>query len=129
METLTTKQRAFAENYVLSGNAKQAALDAGYSASVAKSATREVLGSSAVQQEVSNIQKALREEVAQRLAALSVKAVNRLEKIIDDEDAPATAAARACDSVLDRAGHLRRAAIDTTEKGDELQRFLDSLQQ
>jgi len=129
MTVLTAKQRAFAENYVLSGNARQAALDAGYSASVAKSATREVLGSSAVQEEVSKIQKALREEVAQRLAALSVKAVKRLGEIIDDKDAPATAAARACDSVLDRAGHHRKALGDTPEKGTELQRFLDSLQQ
>jgi len=107
---LTPKQERFAEEYVANGgNASKAAEAAGYSPSVCHAATREVLGSNAVQKSISEHLAELRERTYQKLAALAGQALDILAGIAADPLAPATARVSAANSILDRASFARGA--------------------
>lgn len=93
------QQLAFAEAYVLgSGNATQAAIQAGYSAVSARQTASRLLRTPHVQEA---IRRAQAHVLRNRLAS---KALGVLEKVLDDDDAPAGVRVDAAKTVLDRAG-------------------------
>ena len=104
---LTERQEAFCQAYVLSGNGRQAALDAGYAESTAKNAYVNILGSDGVRDRIRELRRQLRDEVCERLAASAVKAAAYLDDVLTDEDAPHTVRVRAAAEVLDRTGYER----------------------
>ena len=92
------QQRAFAEAYVLGcGNATKAAIDAGYSAASARQTASRLLHTPHVQEA---IRRAQTHALKGRLAS---KAQGVLEKILDDDSAPAGVRVDAAKTVLDRA--------------------------
>ena len=95
----TDQQRTFAEAYVLGcGNATQAAIDAGYSPASARQTASRLL-------HTPHVQDAIRRAQAHALKGrLASKALGVLEKILDDEKAPAGVRVDAAKTVLDRAG-------------------------
>ena len=127
MCVLTEKQQAFAEHYVTCNSAREAAKRAGYAESVCKNAYREVLGSNAVQERISELREEVRAEVKQRLAHAAAKAVKYLEAVVEDEDAPHTARVRAADSLLDRSGYERRTTSEELSPSSDLEAFLASI--
>lgn len=124
MLELTEKQTAFAREYVASGNARQAALSAGYAPSVADNAGREVLGSDAVRERVLELRRETQERVTERLAAAAERAAGTLVEIAENRDSPATARIRAAVEILDRGGFVLLSP-GMAERQDDLQRFLD----
>lgn len=104
------QQQAFAEAYVLgNGNATQAAIAAGYSAVSARQTASRLL-------HTPHVQDAIRKAQAHALKGrLATKALGVLEKILDDEDAPAGVRVDAAKTVLDRAGF----AAARKPEGDE----------
>ncbi|HEY5782555.1 MAG TPA: terminase small subunit [Lysobacter sp.] len=93
------QQRAFAEAYVLgNGNATQAAIAAGYSPVSARQTASRLL-------HTPHVQDAIRRAQAHALRGrLASKARGVLEKILDDDGAPAGVRVDAAKTVLDRAG-------------------------
>jgi phage terminase small subunit len=126
MNQLTEMQARFVEDYIQSGSARGAALRAGYSPSTASNAYKLVLGIPSVQAAIQKLQDETREEVQRRICVLAAEAVEELGRIVKDKDAPATAKARAADSLLDRAGYVR-TPVKEPEPGDELAEFLRSV--
>ena len=124
---LTTKQETFARAYVASGSARGAALEAGYSQSVADNATREVLGSTAVSKRVSELREETRKQVALSLAGAAQRAVRCLVEIVEDADSPATARVAAANSLLDRSGFERGLELGEDAHSDEFESFLRSV--
>ena len=96
---LLDQQRLFAEAYVLGhGNATQAAIEAGYSPVSARQTASRLL-------HTPHVQDAIRRAQAHALRGrLASKALGVLEKILDDENAPAGVRGDAAKTVLDRAG-------------------------
>lgn len=93
------QQRTFAEAYVLgSGNATQAAISAGYSPVSARQTASRLLHTPHVQEEIRRAQARLLR------GQLATKALGVLEKILDDDKAPAGVRVDAAKAVLDRAG-------------------------
>ena len=70
-EKLTVKQKRFAEEYIKTGNATQAAKDAGYSAKTARTIGQENLTKPAV-----------KDYIAQRMAELEAKKVASADEVI-----------------------------------------------
>lgn len=93
------QQKAFAEAYVLGhGNATQAAIEAGYAPASARQTASRLL-------HTPHVQEAIRHAQAYVLRGkLASKALGVLEKILDDETAPAGVRVDAAKTVLDRAG-------------------------
>lgn len=93
---LLDQQRLFAESYVLGhGNATQAAIEAGYSPVSARQTASRLL-------HTPHVQDAIRRAQAHALKSrLASKALGVLEKILDDENAPAGVRVDAAKTVLD----------------------------
>lgn len=93
------QQQAFAEAYVLGhGNATQAAIDAGYSPVSARQTASRLL-------HTPHVQDAIRSAQAHALRGrLASKALGVLEKVLDDDAAPAGVRVDAAKTILDRAG-------------------------
>lgn len=108
------QQQAFAEAYVLGrGNATQAAIDAGYSAISARQTASRLL-------HTPHVQNAIRRAQAHALKGrLASKALGVLERILDDESAPAGVRVDAAKTVLDRAG---MGAIRTIDHAGEYEK-------
>jgi phage terminase small subunit len=96
---LLDQQQAFAEAYVMgNGNATQAAIAAGYSPVSARQTASRLL-------HTPHVQNAIRHAQAHALKGrLASKALGVLEKILDDDNAPAGVRVDAAKTVLDRAG-------------------------
>lgn len=99
MVSIQAQQKAFAEAYVLGhGNATEAAIAAGYSALSARQTASRLL-------HTPHVQDAIRRAQAHALKGrLASKALAVLEKILDDDTAPAGVRVDAAKTVLDRAG-------------------------
>jgi phage terminase small subunit len=96
---MVDQQRLFVEAYVLGhGNATKAAIDAGYSPASARQTASRLL-------HAPHVQEAIRRAQAHGLKGrMATKALGVLEKILDDESAPAGVRVDAAKTVLDRAG-------------------------
>lgn len=96
---LLDQQRLFAESYVRGwGNGTQAAIEAGYSPVSARQTASRLL-------HTPHVQDAIRRAQAHALKGrLASKALGVLEKILDDDNAPAGVRVDAAKTVLDRAG-------------------------
>lgn len=111
---VTEQQQAFAEAYVLgSGNATQAAVAAGYSAVSARQTASRLLATPHVQEA---IRRAQAHVLRNRLAS---KALGVLEKILDDDGAPAGVRVDAAKTILDRAGLPAVRAAEQLPDGDK----------
>jgi phage terminase small subunit len=111
---LLTQQQAFAEAYVLgNGNATQAAIQAGYSAVSARQTASRLLHTPHVQ---NAIQRAQAVTLRGRLAT---KALGVLEKVLDDDNAPAGVRVDAAKTVLDRAGMAAFRGAQEADVGDK----------
>ena len=104
MQPLTAKQSAFAREYISCGSAREAARRAGYSQSVCDTATREVLASSAVQAEISQLRREAAERTSELLATSAERAASVLAEIVNDPDISPATRVRAALGLLDRAG-------------------------
>lgn len=114
--SINDQQLAFAENYVLgNGNATRAAIAAGYAEASARQTASRLLGLSYVQDA---IRRAHTRTLQGRLAS---KAISVLERILDDDSAPAGVRVDAAKTVLDRAGFsaVRSAVLEPEEKSLE----------
>ncbi len=106
-EMLTPLQERFVEEYVKNnGNERKAALDAGYSQSVADHAGREILRSPAVKTAIDERLKEIRDLALVRLGMNLNNVLDELIAMALSPDTPATAKERALCEVLDRAGIL-----------------------
>ena len=104
---LTDLQQRFIEEYARGGfaNARQAALAAGYSESVADNAHREILGSTTVAEEIAELKEALTSELKGRLLHEAEAAVKALAEVLrSGTDSARVSAAR---EILDRCGIVR----------------------
>jgi phage terminase small subunit len=104
------QQQAFAEAYVLgNGNATKAAIAAGYSAISARQTASRLL-------HTPHVQDAIRRAQAHALKGrLASKALGVLEKILDDDNAPAGVRVDAAKTVLDRAGLGAIRILESTD--------------
>lgn len=103
-------QQAFAEAYVSgSGSATQAAITAGYSAVSARQTASRLLATPHVQDAIRREQ---RRVLGSRLAS---KALGVLEKILDDDGAPAGVRVDAAKTILDRVGLAACRTADPAE--------------
>lgn len=121
IDQLTDQQRQFVVHYTSDpeaiGNGAEAARRAGYSTNSAREIARQLLDKPHIR---AAIEKANRDAISGRL---STKAVALLERVMDDESAPAKVRVDAAKTVLDRAGilppsvaeQLRRARVDGKE--------------
>lgn len=107
------QQRAFAEAYVLGhGNATQAAIEAGYAPVSARQTASRLL-------HTPHVQDAIRHAQAHVLRGrLASKALGVLEKILDDDSAPAGVRVDAAKTVLDRAGLSAMRAPEAVSEDD-----------
>ena len=106
--TLTAMQEAFVEAYLANGgNARKAAEDAGYAASVCKTATREILGSASVMRAVNEGLAAMQQAAHKRLAIGVERMLTTLEDIAEDPTVAAGVRVQAANSWLDRASFQR----------------------
>jgi phage terminase small subunit len=113
------QQQAFAEAYVLGhGNATQAAIAAGYSAISARQTASRLLHTPHVQEAIRRAQSHV---LRSRLAS---KALGVLEKILDDDSAPAGVRVDAAKTVLDRAGF---SAARTPEQDPDYEKPLHEM--
>lgn len=129
MAHLTQQQRDFAAQMVLTGgNGAEAARRAGFATDSAPQAAYRLM-------RLPHIQATVRTEQERILKGhLASKALYVLEKIMDDENAPAGARVDAAKTVLDRAGlpALRQTEITVLEKpmgemsAQELESFLNA---
>lgn len=111
MDQLTTMQSAFVEEYLANGgNAKAAALKAGYAESVAQHAGREILQSASVKNAVDECLRDLRDRAMVKLAANLDSVLDELISMGLSDSTPATAKARALVEILDRGGILAGAS-------------------
>lgn len=101
------QQRTFAEAYVAGGgNATQAAISAGYSPVSARQTASRLL-------HLPHVQEAIRRVQAHTLRGrLASKALAVLERVLDDDGAPAGVRVDAAKTVLDRAGHVSARVPD-----------------
>lgn len=108
------QQTAFAEAYVLgSGNATQAAIAAGYAPVSARQTASRLL-------RTPHVQEAIRRAQAHVLRSrLASKALGVLEKVLDDDQAPAGVRVDAAKTVLDRAGLSAARTPDTVPDDDQ----------
>jgi hypothetical protein len=107
------QQVAFAEAYVAgSGSATQAAIAAGYSSVSARQTASRLLATPHVQEAIRREQ---RRVLGNRLAS---KALGVLEKILDDDGAPAGVRVDAAKTILDRAGMAAYRTAEPVEQGD-----------
>lgn len=96
---IVDQQKAFAEQYVLcGGNGKRAAVLAGYAEGSSAQAAYRLLGLPHVQAEIR------RQQTTTVRGRLASKALNVLEGILDDPDAPHGVRLDAAKTILDRAG-------------------------
>jgi phage terminase small subunit len=96
---LLSQQHAFAQAYVFGhGNATQAAIEAGYSPVSARQTASRLLHTPHVQEAIQ------RAQAVTLRGRLATKALGVLEKVLDDENAPAGVRVDAAKTVLDRAG-------------------------
>jgi phage terminase small subunit len=96
---LLSQQQAFAQAYVLGhGNATQAAIEAGYSPVCARQTASRLLHTPHVQDAIQ------RAQAVTLRGRLATKALGVLEKVLDDDNAPAGVRVDAAKTVLDRAG-------------------------
>ena len=106
--TLTAMQEQFVEAYLSNGgNARKAAEDAGYAASVCKTATREILGSASVMRAVNEGLAAMQQAAHKRLAIGVERMLTTLEEIAEDPTIAAGVRVQAANSWLDRASFQR----------------------
>jgi len=104
---LTEKQSLFVEHYLQSANARESAERAGYAASVAKNAYREILGSSTVKRAVAEGIASLQQASHKRLSIGVSKMLDMLEEITQDPTVAAGVRVQAANSWLDRASFQR----------------------
>lgn len=116
---LISQQQAFAEAYVLGhGNATKAAIEAGYSPASARQTASRLL-------HTPHVQEAIRRAQAHVLRGrLASKALGVLEKILDDDSAPAGVRVDAAKTVLDRAG---LSAVRVPDVVDEYEKPLTEM--
>ena len=119
--TLTDKQKQFVENFSQSGNAKQSAIAAGYSAATAE-------------QQGHNLKKQLAKQIddATRVALGSAvpMAVEKLQSLITDKDVSPSVKLGAINSILDRTGYQTVHKMEDVTKqrtDDELHTELQHL--
>ena len=95
-KTLTELEKAFVENFTLSGNATQSAIKSGYSEKPAKQQGYELR---------QRLQSNIDEAVKKNLTASVPIAVETLKKLIEDSKIPPSTRLQAVNSLLDRTGH------------------------
>jgi len=95
-KTLTELEKAFVENFTLSGNATQSAIKSGYSEKTAKQQGYELR---------QRLQSNIDEAVKKNLTASVPIAVETLKKLIEDSKIPPSTRLQAVNSLLDRTGH------------------------
>ena len=95
-KTLTELEKAFIENFTLSGNATQSAIKSGYSEKTAKQQGYELR---------QRLQSNIDEAVKKNLTASVPIAVETLKKLIADTKIPPSTRLQAVNSLLDRTGH------------------------
>lgn len=111
---LLDQQQLFAQAYVLGhGNATQAAIEAGYSPVSARQTASRLL-------HTPHVQDAIRRAQAHTLKGrLASKALGVLEKILDDDNAPAGVRLDAAKTILDRAGLSAVRVPDAVDHDDK----------
>jgi len=95
-KNLTELEKAFIENFTLSGNATQSAIKSGYSEKTAKQQGYELR---------QRLQPNIDEAVKKNLTASVPIAVETLKKLIEDNKIPPSTRLQAVNSLLDRTGH------------------------
>lgn len=82
---ITEKQTKFAQNYVKNGfNAKQAAIDAGYSESFAEKSSFQLAKHEGINQQVERVYARITEDMEVELGVTLVNKIKVLTKMIDD---------------------------------------------
>ncbi|MGC9129134.1 MAG: terminase small subunit [Acidithiobacillus sp.] len=111
---LTPRQERFAVEYARTGNASEAARSAGYSARSAGQQGWMLLKNPQILARVSTEQAAMVAEQRARLSALANAALDSLAATLDEASPGSMARVKACELILDRAGHkpVERVSAD-----------------
>lgn len=102
---LSPRREAFAVAYARIGVAWKAAVEAGYSPDSARVTGPRLLRDAAILARVRQEQAQVLAEQRARLSAMATAALDSLEKSIGETQPGSMARVRACEVVLDRAGH------------------------
>ena len=116
--SLTKRQILFINHYLQTFNARESALQAGYSQTTADSATANILGSDAVKREIENRLAFVTEENARIFISAARKAIKVLLKILEDPKAAAGTKVAAAREILDRGAHIKRLGLDVGMEGE-----------
>ena len=116
--SLTKRQLAFINHYLMTFNAKESALLAGYSPTSAKRASVDILSSDTVKREIENRLALVTEENARIFINATRKAIDVLIDILEDPDAAAGTKVAAAREILDRGAQIKRLGIDIGMEGE-----------
>ena len=105
MSELNERQRRFVDEYVLDGNAMQAAIRAGYSEAYAKSQSYKLLEHVGIMAEIDKAQAKRERQLRQRFAADAHIARKIMFQLMNDDDVPEQVRLSAAKDFLDRSGY------------------------
>lgn len=114
---LTETQRRFVDEYIIDGNAMQAAIRAGYSEKYAKSNSYKLLDNVGIQEKIQEKQKEKEAYLRQRFSFDAEVARNVMFQLMNDPEAPENVRLSAAKDFLDRAGYKPVDKQDVNQSG------------
>ena len=116
--SLTKRQLAFINHYLMTFNARESALLAGYKETTADNATKNILGSGVVKKEIENRLAFVTEENARIFISAARKAIKVLVDILENPNAAPGTKVTAAREILDRGMHIKRLGLDIGMEGE-----------
>lgn len=115
MEKLTERQRRFVDEYIITGNAMQSAIKAGYSKKYAKANSYKLLDNSGIKESIEIERKRAEKHLRERFSFDAEIARDVLFQLMNDKDVPDNVRLSAAKDFLDRAGHkpVERQEVET----------------
>lgn len=118
MSGLTDRQKRFVEEYVIDGNAMQAAIRAGYAKSYAKANSYKLLDNVGISDAIALEQDKREKQLRQRFAIDAEEARKIMFQLMKSDDTPENVRLSAAKDFLDRAGFKPVEKQETMLNGD-----------
>ena len=132
MSVLTERQLRFVDEYVLTGNAMQSAIRAGYSEKYAKSNSYKLLENVGIKNLIEERREKAEEQLRQRFSFDAEVARRIMFQLMKDDNAPEAVRLSAAKDFLDRAGFKpvekqeHSGSLDISNKSDVINKYLKS---
>ena len=130
MSVLTERQLRFVDEYVLTGNAMQSAIRAGYSEKYAKSNSYKLLENVGIKNLIEERREKAEEQLRQRFSFDAEVARKIMFQLMKDDNAPEAVRLSAAKDFLDRAGFKpvekqeHSGSLDISSKSEVIGKYL-----